>query len=266
MIQFDIRPLKGTSQAMRMISQWNIRAEGMMRRVAHGIAKGAEAEVLDRLPEAAVGLKKSLRVREITGLKEGHGYALMSLVQPKEVEEINGDTEILYVQAKRIQARIPQEIVILEDYGPWTIDTIPTWPNPRYARVITRTVRPQIVKRTREERKADQREWEAEFANTVVRRGRKLKVNAVRKAVPDVAFESLKYEFGIGAPPKPHWRPALINAKSPASLRALAKKVGPILTDPTNRKWSQRPTAGSVNVSKIGKLVPFQKTLGVHVR
>ena len=266
MIQFVVRPLKGTPQAMKLISQWGLRAGGMMRRTAYGIARGVEADVLDRLPNEAVGLKKSLRVREITGLKGGYGYALMSLVQPKEVTEIKGDTEILYVKAKRIQARIPQEIVILEDYGPWTIDTIPTWPNPRYARVITRSVRPQIVKRTRDERKADQHEWEAEFANTVVRRGRKLKVNAVRKVVPDVAFESLKYEFGIGAPPKPHWRPALINAKDPASLRTLAKKVGPLLTDPSNRKWSQRPTAGSVNVSKIGKLVPFQKTLGVHVR
>lgn len=251
---------------MKMISQWGLRAGGVMRRSAYSLARQVESDVLDRLPTEADSLKKSLRVREITGLKGGYGYALMSLTKPKEVEEIKGDTEILYVQPRRIQARIPQEVVILEEYGPWTIDTIPTWPNPRYARVITRKVRPQIVKRTRKEREDDRREWEAEFANTQARRGRKLKVNAVRKVIPDVAFESLKYEFGIGAPPKPHWRPALIRAKDPTSLRAVAKKVGPMLTDPTNQKWSQRPTAGSVGVSKIGNLVPFQKTLGVHIR
>lgn len=266
MLRIVIRPLANTPQAMKMISQWGSRAQGMMRRVAHGVARGVEADILDRLPDEAIGLKKSLRVREITGLREGYGYALMSLTQPREVEEIKGDSEILYVIARRIQARIPQEVVILEDYGPWTVDTIPVWPPSRYAKVVTRKVLPRIVQRTRAERMADKAEWEAELANTQARRGRRLKVDAVRKVVPDVAYESLKYEFGIGAPPKPHWRPALISAMQPGSLRSIAKKVSPFLTDPSNRKWSQRPSAGRVGVSKIGTLVPFQKTLGVHVR
>lgn len=266
MIRIELLPTQEFDDVMKAVRQWRLRAPGMMDQVAFRSARSIRRGVIRRLPTTAKALKKSLVLRKVSGLGgRGSGYAVFSSSEPSEVDTLTADVELLYVLPKKAAVRLPPEIQILANYNPWTVDTLPLWPEARHARVVSRKATKNRVQKVTKKLKADRTEWEGELRRAGVR-PKRIKLTPTRQAIPDVAFESLRYEFGIGAAPSPHWRPAILSLMQGTGLKRIAKNVAPMLSDPANTAWSKPASVGKVGPTKIKKYWDFQKTLGIRLK
>ena len=91
------------------------------------------------------------------------------------------------------------------------------------------------------------------------------------KAVPDVAYDSLRLEFGLGGmPSKPHWRPAILKLASGGLTGMIRtnREISQTMTDPTYqgwRNWRPQGVAGTISISQAGRYTPFQNVLGIQL-
>jgi hypothetical protein len=194
-------------------------------------------------------------------------YSIFSDAGDQKVEEIDIAETIIYVQAKKLAVLVPEEVKILEEFGPWTMTTLPFMPDRRHAIVISRRVPKRVALEIEKERKADRFFWNAKLQRAGVRKQMKIEKPASPRVVPDVAFLSMRYEFGLGGIlAKPHWRPGIIGfARGLPGLFVQARIKG-ILTDPANQTWRKRPKSDvTIPASMTKEFVPFQRALGIRV-
>lgn len=261
-------------EAYALVKQWQDRARAVRRQFLYRAAQGVHEDVLGFLPSDRKELRHSLKMQKIRGLPDSvDGYLIRSVPKGRAVAKSEVETTVIYVATKdHLMRAAPEATIILEEYSPWTLETLPYAPDTKTADVISRRVSPREVTRVRLMRNRDRPAWR----RRMVKEGIKMAGAGLAprprgmEAIPDTAFESLRLEFGLGGEPsKPHWRKAILKLalRGGAGMIARKREFARAMTSLTFTSWQRWPrrTTGFVTVTEARKYVPFQKRLGLRV-
>jgi hypothetical protein len=141
------------------------------------------------------------------------------------------------------------------------------------ALVISRRVNKREVERIEKIRMKDRPKWRRELDRVGVRevkKDRRLKIPKKVRVLPDVAFEALRLEFGLGGvKSKPHWRPSIrrLIATGIKSMIRRNNKLKQVFTDLGFRGWKKWPpkTRNKVRMAEARNYLPFQRKLGIRI-
>jgi hypothetical protein len=258
-----IRPWRANRDAQKFIQQLEPRFREVGKVLAWQSAMFVLEEVIRRLPPGRY--RNSLELVEV-----GEGsYAIQAKSKAKKVSEVDAEATVLYVRPKSRRAvRLHPEIGVLAQYSPWTMDTLPFFPSRRYAKVISRTVRRSELDAVKEDRKRDESLWKSELQRLGIRPEVKLSVSPKARVLPDVAFEALRIEFGLGGKQsRAHWRPAL-RALAREGIPRMLSQRSPTIKPVASLRYatSLLPTDGSITMTEAADFVAFEKRLKVKIR
>jgi hypothetical protein len=166
-----------------------------------------------------------LRVRDLPSIQ---GWELTAILPPgwassQRLRSVDVKRTVLYVRPKVTGGKVVEPAtVVLERSNPWTMDTLPYEPSRFEASMLSRRVTEQearVIESRRREELPDIRRELKDLGVTLRPAG---KVVLSRRVTRDIAFEVLRYEFGI--PPMPgrsHWRPAIRMVPNTITKKAL---------------------------------------------
>jgi hypothetical protein len=260
---------------LQVVAEWSARARAVSRQFTYYAAQAVYDELQNRIPKEAKKLRKSLQLSRVQGLKDAEtGFVIRSIPRGVQVAAADVPSTLIYVSAKKGFRRIPKAVKILEEHSPWTVDLMPIQPDPKTANIVSRKVNPKAVEKVKRMRTRDRAVWRRKLNEAGLRETRKdtqLKVNRQMRAIPDVAFDSIRLEFGIGGiGSKPHWRPAILKLASGGGAGMIAKKQEFVraMTSPSFQAWRNWPTkvSGRVSAMDLVRYVPFEKKLGLRIK
>lgn len=260
-----------------LVKQWPKRAERLRKLVPYLAAKYVHEHILQNLPNKDdwSSYRSSLQVARVAGAPKGvSAYALRAATRTSRTKKAAVDLTILYVRPTSRLRRTRPEIEILRKFSPWTFQTLPFTPKRSEAILISRKVNKREVDKVTKARLKDRPLWHKALAKTGRRETRKDQRLDIPKKVhtlPDVAFEALRLEFGLGGVKgQPHWRPA-IQALISSGLRSMFAhdpKIIKLFKDPKFRDWKRWPprVRHTVRMAEVKNYVPFQKKLYIRAK
>jgi hypothetical protein len=274
-ISFALDP--SSKKSIEITKTWLERSRRLLQMVPYLAADFVLKEMRSRIPrtEEFRGYKQALEIGKVMGAPENEPVTAIRLNQlHRKIRKIRPDRNVLYVKSKvhSIKKTKP-EIEVLEKFSPWTFDTIPFVPEQSEAEVISRKVSVIEVRIVAKKRKLDKVQWRKELAKAGWRDSKKkqdVKPKRKRKPIPDIVFQVLRMEFGLGKErPFPHWRPA-IKLLTRGGIRRIIRQVKGLkrlFTDPSYREWQRWPprTHGAIRLQEARGYAPFQKKLGIRV-
>lgn len=271
-----VEPDKKNASTMQLVGELSERVRTVQRMLPYYASAHTIDHVREKAPRGAVELKRALRISRVKGLPDNQtAYVVHAVPRGKATKRSEEESTVLYVSAKpNLLRRVPDSVRILEDHSPWTVDTLPFQPDVRTSVVVSRSVNPRVVGKVRESRKRDRPVWRRKMLDAGLRETRKdqrIRRNRALKAIPDVAYDSLRLEFGLGGmPSKPHWRPAILKLASGglAGMIRSNREISRTMTDPNYQSWrSWKPpeARGTVSILQAMRYVPFQHVLGIRL-
>jgi hypothetical protein len=272
-----VTPHPQNALAAALLREGSKRVRAVIDQVPYEASVETRDILLKRIPKPYVELRKALEVGGVSGLgRKRFAYSVRAASRGRSVPASDLPSTVIYVTVKKkMLTRVLPATKILVEHSPWTLDTLPYQPDEKQAIVVSRKVNPKAVAQVRKLRKKDRRVWLKKMQNAGIREVRKdLRINPVvqAKAIPDVAFDSIRLEFGLGGlGSSPHWRPAVLALANGELVRRLrsAPRFVRALTDPEYRGWVRWPkNQAKANVSQkdVQTYVPFQQKLGIKVR
>jgi hypothetical protein len=266
----------GGLERIKLLSKtWPSRVRKLMELLTLDVTEFARKEIVGRLPQQDQyrAYKHSLEtVQVVGGEKEEVAYAVRAPLRHRKVRKMDVRRVVLYVKPKRKLARESKEVTVLMKYNPWTLDTIPFTPKKRDAVVVSRRVGKTEVKRIAESRKRQAPVWRKELHRAgfrEIKKTRRLKLPKTMKTLPDVVFEALRLEYGLGGvKPHPHWRPGIRTASRQGMryiLRRREAEIARTLLDSGYHVWKGWPRpVKKIRVMDAEKFKGFQEKLGLR--
>lgn len=266
----SVEPLRPNEDLAVLANQWPKRTRKLIDMFAYLLTADTKKELVGRIPnqDQYKTYKNSVRMASVSGT-EGF-YVISANPKARRVKAIVTEKVLLYVRPRRRLGRVAPEITVLEKYSPWTAETMPFTPKRRDAVVVSRRVSASEVKKIARKRRRERPKWSVELAKVgvrEVRKDRQVQIPKGVRAVPDVAFEGLRLEFGIGVKPVAHWRPAILWAKrnGPTLVIKGNRSLLQALGDPKFQRWkSWPPRVRAVRGGEMVKFIPFMKRLGIR--
>lgn len=267
---FAVRADPKNARFLRLLEELPARFEAAQRLLAYSVAQEARRQVLKRIPTSPdyKPLRESLEI--VRGAsKRDVVFALRARPRSAAVSKLDVKKDVVYVTPKRRLGRVPEEIRVLEVFSPWPVDMLPFAPDPRFAVLVHRKVSVPEVMRLRKKREADKPRWRQALAKAGVTGAEQKRPDlGSQRSVPDMVFQSLNLEFGLGSEGSPHWRPAIREARKPGFLRKVVEspKFQKTLTDPQFRQWRAWQSGlaeSSEPLSEIAKYRAFEDKLGI---
>jgi hypothetical protein len=271
----DIKKTPRTINNWRLVEEeLEARASSMHRIVSYLAAKEAFDMLMTQIPGGAdyKDLRQSLRLSEVGAGKKGKeaAYAIHVPMKSRRVRKIDVPKTVIYVRAKKLLNKPDPAVMLLEDKGPWTADTIPFWPSKREASVVQRKVTKKEADKVAKMQKPNMGKIRAELLD-MGRRVKKKKpgdpghIKRGSKAIPDVAMQALDLEFGTaGGPSRPVFRKTIRRIKK--GIRRLPAKhriITQAMFDPNSKSYkSYPPRMKKISSSEASKFAGFQKRLG----
>ena len=263
-------------RVLALLRSWPQRTRKVRQQLTRLVADMALEDLRSRIPgrSAYRAYRDGLKVSAVEGLSDGEvAYAVH--ISPKEtrLRKVDAQEVLLYVRPRRGRRRVPDAVLVLEQFSPWTAGTIPFKPSRRDARLVSQRVSRRAVGRVAAERRRDRRRWEPLLRKAGVRRIRRDKEEVLPgglRALPAAALDAVRLEFGLGGgDSKAHWRPMLV-ALQRKGLRQLVrsnKELRRALLDPSFGGWRSWPSSApsAIGVGEAAKLMAFQDKLGVRV-
>lgn len=267
-----IRPDKSFRNAVALTKQWPTRTAKLRAEVAYTAAEVTREELLDRIPkqEEYKTYRQSLGVARISGAPGA--FAVRANPSAHKVEKVDVFRTVLYIRARRRLGKVDPKVEVLERYNPWTPDTLPFVPKRRVGLTISRRVSLKESRMIADRRNRQRRKWKDELARVGVRAAKRMpsKLPKTLEAFPDVAFEALRLEFGLGdVKAQAHWRPTLRRLTLIGIANMIRRNPG-LLKSQTKlsfsgwEKWPP-PSIPVVSSAEARSYVPFQKMLGIKI-
>jgi hypothetical protein len=269
---------QGIRDLPKLLEEWPLRVQGLRAQITYLATEWALEEIKSKIPKKDEwsGYRDGLQMAQVLGTSKAEpAFALYVDVKKAKIRKVDGPKTVLYIHAKRRSRRTPPEIAVLESFNPWTIDTLPISPDKRWATVVSRKASKSEVATVAKRRRKDAPKWKKALAQVGVRQVRKdqgMKVDRKQKAMPDVALDAIRLEFGLGSSQsKPHWRPALIQITKGQVLRMLArkdKKLRRAFMDSNFQEWKKWPKkiTSKLRIGDVRKYKGFQERLGIRAK
>jgi hypothetical protein len=227
------------------------------------------AGLIEKIPvgPAYSNYRDSLQVSEVTVGSEGDVFAIRSNPTAVGSTELDAPNTLIYVRGKARMSKPDPAVQILEQYNPWTLDTLPFTPKTTVATIVSKKVAENTVSKIRKSRRKDRYKWAPALTNAGIRVGPLGKIKTP-KTVPDMGYAAFQLEFGLGVKPAPHWRPTLKDLITTAPKKmARSPKIKMLFTNPSFtgwKRWEKIQGASKIRPSEARKFVPFQRKLGIR--
>lgn len=265
-----IKPTRSFQQVLKLVREWPDRTAALLSAVPRDVATKVLEEIRQDIPSGDnwKAYKQSLELAKATGLSEGEeAWVIRTRQKAKKIRRVDGKEVALYVRSHRPPKRPSEEVLVLARFSPWTLDTIPFFPKKSEAIMVSRKMTQREVQKIAKQRQKDASEWKLLLARLGIRDAgkRKKKTMPDARAVPDVAFEAIRLEFGLGdVRGKMHWRPALRRLRG-SGFFGFAKNRRDwrrTMQDPWYREWGREASAPGIGASGLRDYERFQKMLG----
>lgn len=153
--------------------------------------------------------KKSLMVAEIREKAHKSWWAIVASAKPLGNAKYDPKTSMFKVVSRFDNVQDDPVRDILDELGPWTVDTIPFVPSPRSGQVVMVEAPEKTIENIK---------------NTNFRQGEMTRSRMVAYGIPfeprhtvyqklrvieDVELQALRIEFGLAEKSRAHWRPSL---------------------------------------------------------
>jgi hypothetical protein len=259
----------------KLLREWPKRLEHVKAQLTYLATEYVHEEIQSRIPndQEYGSYRRGLTFSRVMGTGKDVVYAVHINPKSTKVRKIEAKNTLLYVKAKRRSRRTPPEIAVLERYNPWTVRTLPFAPNKRWAIVVSQKANPTTVAKVEAKRQHQRPEWRRALTEVGVRTIKKdqgIKLSKKLEALPDVALDGIRLEFGLGNRAEPHWRPAILGLRKTFFRRLLRTRRGKeliaALTNSRFKKWTKWPKRmrGKLRAGEAKKFVGFQKRLGIR--
>lgn len=254
----------------RYIKDMPDRIKAAMRMFAYVMANDLLRLLKTKIPKQDhfAELSSGLKVSEVV-FSGGFAFACHIDDKYRKIKKIDVAKTVIYVRARKLLNRASQGVLLLENMGPWTPDTIPYWPNMREALIIQRRVSKREADNISKRQKSQKSKVDAALLKVGQRRGdgaRDLRPGRSGKAIPDLAMLGLTMEFGgPGQRPIAAWRTSLQEIMSIGVKTAIRRtqEMERALTDPDYNGWKKWPRSiGKISEAKAIEMSEFQKRLG----
>lgn len=276
-VNINVGPTKETKRLLEMVRHYPERIKAVRAEFTREVAEDVLGRVKRSIPSSRdyKDYKDSLRVSQVkrmSGVEDV--YTVDAAPGTKKTEQLSPKNTILIVKPKMGAKGALGKIRILQKHNPWTADTIPFYPSVADALVISRKVRPQEVAHIRNKRNRDSSKWRSELASVGAaerKTGRITRTARSGKSVPDVAFQALRLEFGMGgSKARAHWRPAILEMTRRTLPKKFKKrtKFDKAMSDPRNVEWVSWPkrTGSTLQEGDVRRFKEFQDKLGLRMR
>jgi hypothetical protein len=274
--QVSIKENRSSKNLSKVMNQWPARSAHLQKLLPYLAAEYVLEKINDNLPKGSDydAYRSSLEVVQVVGLPRGMGgYAIRVNKRARKVREVDVPLTIVYVRANRKLRRIPKAIKILEKYSPWTVQTLPFQPKRSEALVISRRVSRREVEKVGKARLKDRPAWRKALDKTgrrEISKDKQLNIPKKVNALPDVAFEAIRLEFGAGGmKAQPHWKPALRELVSTGMKHMLRSdhRIKRSYLSAGYTQWKHwPPRKHKIRLLELKTFLPFQKKLGFHAK
>jgi hypothetical protein len=277
--EFRVTPDRAQRTLMRQLRVYEKkRLPAIEGYVAQQAAEYVRRDILNRVhgTELEGVYRRGLTVARVGGVNPQKGIAYTLRVNPKadRITPVEAKRAIIFV-ISRSSVLVPPlpEVMILQNHGPWTTDTLPFVPPPRNAKLFYRSVSAkEATAVTSKQKDPIQRRKIQSLLDRIgfrpPRADLKVKTSPVITAVPDVAYQGLRTEFGLGGTEKlPHWRPALRDLRVAGVKRILkGRDLKDAIGKPRYNQWTHWPprTPDTVSVQDSQAYKSFEKRLRIR--
>jgi hypothetical protein len=243
---------------MAFLSSGEDRVRFAMAQVTHASAQSLHAALKAGFPKSMNGARAALRLGRVSTGKDSVAYGVYldsAGMQSKKARKVDPAVNVFYIRPKKGRmVRVPEKIRILQQFSPWTMDSMPFFPSKREGSVITRKVSEKEMTKVRALREQDRTKWAPLLAKEGIHVSKATKVKLPPRAevVEDVAFRALRLEFGGGdQSAKPIWRPTIRSLAKNVVRSMLAGSAASALSDPQFRGFQAVPKA-EIDLSENG--------------
>lgn len=264
----------------KLLEEGQDRCRAVIRDITHSVADMAFEGVLQRAPNTGrwEGYKDNLFFAAGPQDPEGVSFAIMARPLLRKPQKSDVEVTILYVsepQGGTVAQMSPMWREVRRLHR-WTIDTIPLNPDTAQGvRIVSRTVRLAEADFVRNKREEERPNWEKALAYYGWRKTDDYGAN-VKKTLQDVkeeklaftteadfVFEAIRVEKGDSEDrlAKPHWRPAILDARDQLAHFAKSDHIVRTFNDPSYQKWKTSPASSIPSVSRadLEALKDFEK-------
>lgn len=226
-MKFYVKQSPKNKKVMRLVGELPERVKAIIKTFPQLVAFDALKMIQSMAPKDIDGYPDMLRVRDLPSVQ---GWELTAILPPgwaasQRLRSIDVKRTVLYVKPKVKGGRVvEQATVVLERSNPWTMDTLPFEPTRFEASIMSRRVTEKEAQIIHKRRMSELQDVRRELKDLGVELRPLDKVLLSRRVTRDIAFEVLRYEFGV--PPIPgraHWRPAIRAVKNTSTKKALKK-------------------------------------------
>lgn len=254
--------------------------ERFMKKELKARVRSVEKEIVKSISENALeGIKrrapKDPKLGEYqkgltnNAIEDQVGYAILFRGKIEKGASRSNKTTLLYIKPiERAIGKWAKVFTILEDYGPFALDTWPVKIPQNRAFIAYRDVKANQVDIVRNKNLRQADDISLKLRNAGIRLSRSdFNVNSDKlDIVEDLAFKVTRKEKGLGGEKAhPHWKPSLQEAKSSSSLNAIKQNqdIVKALSDPNFRGWKKLGKIGSrVSLDDLQQIRKFQKLIG----
>lgn len=224
-MRFSVKESPKNKRTKKLVASLPDRVDSIMKTFPQIVAFDVLEKIRSAAPKDIEGYPGMLRVRDLPSIQ---GWELTAILPPgwagsQRLRSVDVKRTVLYVRPK-VKGGVVVEpaTVVLERENPWTMDTLPYEPSRFEASILSRRVTEREAFQIEMLRKDNLRAVRLELKSLGVQLRPPSKVLLSRRVTRDIAFEVLRYEFGVPPiPGKAHWKPALRAVPDGIAKRAL---------------------------------------------
>lgn len=262
-MEITVRLDPKTKRVLKLVGQWEDRINAIIKVFPQAVATETLKSIVAGAPNDLEGYPDMLRVRDIPSVG---GWEMSAIMPPgwafsQRLRQIDAKRTVLYVRPKVVGGQVVDEgAVVLERLNPWTMDTLPYEPDRRGASILSRRVTEREARIIEFEKKRSMHEVQVELRGLGIALRPKGKVTLSRRVTRDLAYEVMRYEFGI--PPvtgRAHWKPAI--RQVPVVARKEFKKFFKWFSFPSDQTYKSARDLPYEKASAIRRIQKFQNLI-----
>jgi hypothetical protein len=264
-MRFWVKESPKNKRPMKLIDELPERVEAIIKTFPQLVAMDVLKRIQSAAPQDIEGYPDMLRVRDLPSIQ---GWELTAILPPgwansQRLRSVDVKRTVLYVRPK-VKGGVVVEpaTVVLERENPWTMDTLPYEPSRYEASMLSRRVTEKEARQIEMLRRENLRAVRIELKALGVQLRPPAKVLLSRRVTRDIAFEVLRYEFGI--PPVPgraHWKPAIRAVPNTVAKQAL-KSLEDWLAKPSDLGYRSAEDLPYEKASVAKRIRRFQDLVG----
>lgn len=259
----------GKSDVRRLVREWDQRFAAYRQQLTYLAAKRVLENAKKRIPRESSAYRDSLHLYR-TSSKDSPVWVVASDQKANKVKTLSTSNTLLFIRPKSREGKPPPEVLVLERYNPWTVDTLPFRPKRNDAIVIEKVANERQIETVAKLRNRSRPSWAKELSQlgvSVQRTSKRSQIPREFKTTSDTAIEALRLEFGVGKGSAPHWRPSILDLvnRGVLQIRRTRRELTRVLVDSSYRTWkSWPPRTTLVTPGEVEQVKPFVKRLGIR--